>query len=253
MLSKHPRFLPIYSGAVTAALLVTLLAAFDRPGSDTASFASIDVQRLRLVEPDGTVRLILASNARMPGLIFNGTEYPHEARKAYGTAGMWFFDAEGNESGGLSFGGRREADGKIVRFGRLSFDQYAQDEMLTLGTVQEGKEKHGGLTLKDQPDWPLEDLVKLIVAHKDDTPEVRQKAIDAFTASHPGKSHVQRVWLGSNDDHSSSLELKDDQGRPRLVAKVTADGTPMLVFLDEHGKTTHRLQAATAGTAPDQH
>lgn len=166
-------------------MLVTLLAAFGRPGSDTASFASIDVQRLRLVEPDGTVRLIMASNARMPGLILNGTEFPHEARKAYGSAGMWFFDAEGTESGGLGFGGRREVDGKVVRFGRLSFDQYGQDEMLTLGTVQEGAARHGGLTMKDEPDWPLEDLIKVVVAHKDDSPEGRQKAIDAFTSAHP--------------------------------------------------------------------
>lgn len=66
-----------------------------------------------------------------------------------------------------------------------------------------------------------------------------------------GKSHVQRVWLGSNDDHSSSLELKDAQGSPRLVARVTANGTPTLLFLDADGKATSRLQAAT--TKPATH
>ncbi len=246
---SHPRFLPVYSGVVTAALLVLLLAAFRQPGGDTASFSSIDVQRLRLVEPDGTVRLIMASNARLPGAIFKGKEYPYEERKANGTAGMYFYDAEGTESGGLLFGGRRGKDGKIVRFGRLGFDQYDQDEQMTMGTVQQGGKKHGGLTMKDQPDWALEDLVKVLVAHKDDTPKVRQKAIEAFTKAHPEKTHVQRVWLGRNDDRSSSLELKDDQGRPRLVAKVTANGTPTLMFLDEKGNTTSTWPAGKVAEA----
>ncbi len=246
---SHPGFLPIYSGAVTAALLVLLLAAFRQPGADTATFSSIDVQRLRLVEPDGTVRLILASNARLPGLIFKGKEYPFEGRKAYGNAGMLFFDTEGNEAGGLEFGGRREKDGKIVRFGHLSFDQYGQDELMTVGTVQQGDLKHGGLTLKDQPDWPLEDLFKVVEAHKDDRPEARKKAMDAFMQAHPEKTHVQRVWLGRNDDRSSSLELKDDQGRPRLVAKVTADGTPELLFLDAKGNATSTWPAGKAAPA----
>jgi hypothetical protein len=242
---RDPRFLPVYSGVVTAALLVLGLAAFAPRGTEDASFRSIDVQRIRLLEPDGTVRMIVASNARMPGLILHGHEYPHEARKADGAAGMVFFDAEGTESGGLIYGGRRGPDGKLVRFGHVGFDQYGQDELMSLSASQEDGDRHAGIQFKDQPDWPLEDLVKLMDAHKDDPPEARQALAASFLREH-APMHVQRAWLGRNDDGSSSLELKDAQGRARLVARVAADGTPALTFLDEDGKPTSQWPAPGA-------
>jgi hypothetical protein len=238
--------LPLYSGAVTAALLVLALhGSHGRSGSD-AKFESIDVQRIRLVEPDGTVRMIIADNARMPGLIIHGKEHPHEARKAQGAAGMVFFDAEGTESGGLIFGGKRDGNGKLVRFGHLSFDQYGQDEMFSLSAAQEDGEKRTGIQFKDQPDWPLEELVKLMDQHKNDSPEQRKQIAADFMRTHD-PMHVQRVWLGRNTDRSSSLELKDDQGRPRLVARVAADGTPTLTFLDANGNVTAHWPDEEAG------
>jgi hypothetical protein len=47
--------------------------------------------------------------------------------------------------------------------------------------------------------------------------------------------------LGRSDDHSVALRLKDEQGRDRLVIRVQPDGTPVLQFLDEHGKVTSQL------------
>ncbi len=243
-LFSHPRFLPVYSGVLTAALLVGVLAGFVRV-PDNASFKSIDVQRIRLVEPDGTVRMIIADNANMPGVIFKGREYPFEERKAGGTAGMLFFDAEGTESGGLTFGGLRGKDGKVERFGHLSFDQYGQDELMSLNVAQQGGEKRSGLLFKDEPDWPLEDMVKLVAAHKDDPPEVRHKIVADYLKAH-GAMHVQRAWLGRDEDRSAALELKDTQGRSRLVARVAADGTPSLVFLDANGKVTERWPQVAA-------
>lgn len=250
---SHPRFLPLYSGAVTAALLVAVLAGFNDRATEDRRFGSIDVQRLRLVEPDGTVRLILAGNTRLPGVIVKGHEYAHEGRKKNGTAGMIFYDAEGSESGGLSFGGRRLEDGKVVRDGHLSFDQYGQDEMMTLVAVQNGDKRRAGLQFKDQPDYPIEDLLKLMEADRGKPEAQRMKRVEDYVAAH-GAMHIPRVWLGRNDDRSSSLELKDDQGRPRLVAKVASDGTPTLEFLDANGDSVGRwpTAAGATGASPDR-
>jgi hypothetical protein len=46
----------------------------------------------------------------------------------------------------------------------------------------------------------------------------------------------QRVSLGRRSDRSVALQLKDPQGRDRVVKAVLADGNPSLEFLDDQGK-----------------
>jgi len=48
----------------------------------------------------------------------------------------------------------------------------------------------------------------------------------------------QRAYLGRRSDRSAALQLKDPQGRDRIVMAVSADGNPSLEFLDEQGKVT---------------
>ena len=48
------RFLTIYSGVLTAIFTVTILAGFAGPTKKTA-FDEISVQRINIVEPDGTL------------------------------------------------------------------------------------------------------------------------------------------------------------------------------------------------------
>ncbi|SEJ00844.1 hypothetical protein [Frateuria terrea] len=237
-LFSHPRFLAIYSGVLTLAVATALLTGFARvPGN--ATFDSIDVQRIRVVAPDGTVRMVIANHERMPGIVVRGKDYPHPNRARSDLAGILFYDAEGTESGGLTFGGQRGADGKPERAGHLSFDQYDQDEMMALNAVQDGDQRHTGLLIKDEPDWPLERLIVHMKARKDEPASAQARDAAAFLREH-GPMHVGRAWLGRNDDASSSMELKDPVGRPRLIARVAADGTPSLLFLDEAGHVTSR-------------
>ena len=106
--------------AVYWAVLTTLLAAFVIGESVSASppdslqrFEEIDVQRLNVREPDGTLRMVV-SNHRLPGVIVRGKENPPVDRPY---AGMLFYNDEGTENGGLVFGGRRNANGEIVDAG----------------------------------------------------------------------------------------------------------------------------------------
>ena len=69
------RLLAVYSGVLTLALAAMLLTG--APRRRNARFESIDVQRINVVEPDGTVRLVLSGKALFPGIIFKKEEYPH--------------------------------------------------------------------------------------------------------------------------------------------------------------------------------
>jgi hypothetical protein len=117
-----PRFLAI-SGFPTATFAVTILGGFAVP-LKKATFDEIYVQRFNIVEPDGTLRMVLSDKSKAAGLIINGKEYPHEERK---TAGILFFNDEGTENGGLIFGGMKDKNGRVESWGHMSFDQYEQD------------------------------------------------------------------------------------------------------------------------------
>ena len=90
---------------VYSTVLTTLLAAFTLAGSAAAKvqrFDEIDVHRLNVREPDGTLRMVISNHTRLPGVIVRGKENP-PADRPY--AGMLFYNDEGTENGGLVFGG----------------------------------------------------------------------------------------------------------------------------------------------------
>src|SRR6201996_7708431 len=110
------RFLAVYSGILTIAFVVVVLAGFAE-SRQTQAFDEITVHRINVVEPDGTLRMTLSNKADFPGIIIKGKETPHPNRS---TAGMLFFNDEGTENGGLIFGGRKDASGKVTSYGHLS-------------------------------------------------------------------------------------------------------------------------------------
>jgi hypothetical protein len=118
------KILVIYSTALT-----TLLAAFTVAGTASARgqdrvqlLDEIDVHRINVREPDGTLRMVISNHARLPGVIVRAKENPPVDRPY---AGMLFYNDEGTENGGLVFGGHRNANGEVVDAGvALSFDRY---------------------------------------------------------------------------------------------------------------------------------
>jgi hypothetical protein len=223
---RELRFLKLYAlgSSLLFVVLITLGATREL---EKKTFGEIDVQRINLVEPDGTLRMVISDKTNFPGIIFKGKEYPHPDRTS---AGMLFFNDEGSENGGLIFGGMKDKDGQPHSYGHLSFDRYNQDQTLTLDANQDGGHERTGVAVNDLPDWPINDLFTM---PRDQWPKYLQ--------SHgPGHS---RIFLGRNDDKSASLTLKDPDGRPRMVLKVAADGSPVIQLLDQNGKVTSELPA----------
>jgi len=68
------RFLVIYSGVLTAAFTVSMLAGFAK--SPVATFDEINVHRINVREPDGTLRMLISDSAKLPGVIVKGKEQP---------------------------------------------------------------------------------------------------------------------------------------------------------------------------------
>src|SRR3984957_21014554 len=87
------RFLAIYSGILTIVFVITILGGFAAQKEKT-EFQEISVQRLNIVEPDGTLRMVISDKAQFPGIIIKGKEHPHPDRK---TASMLFLTDYGTK------------------------------------------------------------------------------------------------------------------------------------------------------------
>jgi hypothetical protein len=203
-MDKTQRFLLIYSGVLTAAFAWLAMSGVQGPAPG-GRFDEITVQRINVVEPDGTLRMAISNHARLPGIIVRGKERPF----ARPQAGMLFFNDEASEIGGLIFGGHRDEKGKIVDSGAsLSFDRYESNQVVQLIGVDDAENRIKGLIVSDSPS---------------------------------GTEVHRRIWLGSGEDRAATLALSDANGRKRLLLQVTADGTAKFSLLDAEGKVTKEL------------
>jgi hypothetical protein len=65
-------------------------------------------------------------------------------------AGMIFYNDEGSENGGLIFSGHRNEKGDVVDSGgSLSFDKYADNQIVQLAGVDDKEDKFAGLIVSD--------------------------------------------------------------------------------------------------------
>jgi hypothetical protein len=237
-LASSTRFLVIYSGLLTIAFAAAILAGFAEP-QPKQKFSEINVERINIVEPDGTLRMVISNKASFPGIIIKGKETPHPSRK---TAGVLLFNDEGTENGGLIFGGSKDVSGKVTSYGHLSFDQYEQDQVFSIDAEEENGARTSQLRMIDQPDHPItQDLEAMARIGK--LPKDQQAAaMEKYKAE---TQHSQtRIVLARTADHSVALRPKDVQGRDRIVIRVAPDGTPTMQFLDAGGKVTKELAAS---------
>jgi len=230
MFRRH--FLTIYSGVLTVAFAATVLSGF-ASRARSARFDEISVRRINIVEPDGSLRMVLSGKGDSPGMIVRGKEYPREDRH---TAGIIFFDDEGTEDGGLIFGGSKSKDGKVETWGHLSFDQYQQDQVFTIDAAEEDGRRRSGIGIFDRGSYPILEAYEASL-RIGKLPAAEQEAEwKKFMATHPGDA--QRAYFGRMRDRSVGLRLMDAEGRDRIRLQVQADGTPVLEFLDAAGHPT---------------
>lgn len=234
------RFLVIYAGVLTTAVVAALLSGFVvKPGKLQVS--ELDVQRINVVEPDGTLRMVITDKAQFPGFIFKGKEYPHPRPNA----GMLFFNDEGTENGGLIFSGHRDKDGKIVDSGgSLTFDKFEQDQLVQLVGAHDSSGHMAGLIVSDRADRSIEqdfiDADKLKAMPDAQRDALMQKRAD------DGYYGATRISVMRSDDGIAKISLRDAQGHPRIVMGVAADGASSLRFLDADGKVLNELTPAAA-------
>ena len=162
--SLRRQFFWLRAYAVTSSLiLIVLVAAGFRQVSPAKNLGEITVERMNVVDANGTLRMVLAGKDRMHPGVMDGVTIDRPRP----VAGMLFFNDEGDEVGGLTYtgqvtGGRGRANAGLM------FDQLKQDQTIGISYSEGNGQRSAGFQVWDRSDTVrLSELItKLNAANK---------------------------------------------------------------------------------------
>jgi hypothetical protein len=198
-------------------------------------FEEIEAKRIRIVDADGTVRMVLTVPP-LPDATYRGKPMVEQNRQE---AGLIFYNDEGTECGGLTFHGRT-VGGKPDAGMILAFDQYESDQVLFLQYTQVDKKRGYGLSMVDRPLTPINELVeKQVRVTEMADGEEKQAEMQKLR-----EGHSQRLFVGRTDTGEVCLYLMDSMGRPRVRVAVDSEDNPKMEFMNEAGDVTYSVPPA---------
>jgi hypothetical protein len=236
-LRRDLRLLQAYVVVTSLTIVFLAFAALAEQPAAPQKIDELTVQRLNVVDANGTLRLVLSNKDRMHPGVMDGVTI----NRPRPVAGLIFFNDEGDEVGGLAYSGE-ERNGQRRANAQLAFDQLKQDQTIAISYSEANGERSTGLQVWDRADTRLSELIKkLNEANAISDQAAREKAVLAARASAP--PGPRRLFAGKGPDRAATVSLADASGRPRLTLRVEADGTASIDFLDGDGKSLRRLTA----------
>lgn len=241
-LERQVRILQVTTGVLSLALAVLVASAFQ---SQKQRLRELDVERINIIEPDGKLRMTISNKELVPDPVINGKTFVG-ARKGARSAGIIFFNDEGDECGGLAFTGKQEA-GKAQAGGDLIFDQFHQDQTVGIAYSQSGERRSAGLHVWDRPLTPVSELVEKMQAIEKMPagPEKTAEQEEFKQAAASGELGAHRLFVGKGPDGSAGLTVADRTGKNRVTLLVDDHNVARLQFLDDKGKVIYSLPPDT--------
>lgn len=226
--------------AVTAALGFVFIAssAFKKNGNQ--KFNEIDVERINIVEKDGTVKMIITNVEKFPNgkILINGKPTNEERKKR---SGMLFFNEDGIECGGFIYDGQKNAKGHSSGLS-LTYDQYDGDQVMQLlnQDFKDGDKRYvtSGLMFNDRPSKESQARTGQIMKELDALGKKDPKAADEKYKQYEAQGLVggaPRMMLGKSGSESNGLFLFDNKGMPKAMFYVDKDNNAKLDFYDDKG------------------
>lgn len=228
-LIREVHMLKIYAASLTIAFVLLFLLAF-KSSNEHQRFEEIDVERINIVEKDGTLKMVISNKKRQhPGLL-NSKPLKEREREA----GLIFFNSLGDECGGLIYDSDEKGSGMVYSVDQRKTDQIMQLQY-TEGTGSDKKRAYG-LKLWDRPDdFPLEKVLKFDDSlQKLNDPVAVKKAFAKLREE--GKLGNERFFAGKTSNGDVGLFIRDDKGRLRLKIYVDKNNQTHIENIDEKGQ-----------------
>lgn len=237
-MNRELAFLRTFAAATAVGIVFVTSVAFKEIGK--TRFSEIDVERINIVEKDGTVKMVITNVDRFPSKsdTINGRP-TNDTRKQ--RAGMLFFNEDGIEAGGFIYDGKKNEQGHAAGLS-LTYDQYDGDQVMQLKTTdqQVGNERFvtSSIAFIDQPKNSTQASTSAIFDELDSLRKVDPKAYQEKYALYVEQEKigaVNRMMLGQTRSKSNGLYLFDDKGMIRGSLYIDKDNRAQLEFFDEKG------------------
>ncbi|ALS94151.1 hypothetical protein AXO1947_06055 [Xanthomonas oryzae pv. oryzae] len=194
-----------------------------------SAFSEIDVNRINIVNDDGSKSMVLAARGFLPDPVTDGEAGKSDRGKM---PGMLFYNGVGDEVGGLIYDGYIDKDGKPNGGVHLSMDRYGGDQQIALHHYEEGGFMETGLSVFDRGLYgQYKGLYEKYLA----APKSVEKDALLKQWKDAGGQQTQRLFIGRTRGKSSAVILADEAGRPRIIMSVAPGGKASLDFIDDKG------------------
>ncbi|HUF04211.1 MAG TPA: hypothetical protein VMM38_08550 [Aridibacter sp.] len=225
-IEREVRFLRAYTVGATIVCAVLLFTAFTQESAK--KFEVIDVERINVVEKDGSLKMVISNQARQHPGIVNGKVIERDGPRA---PGLLFFNHLGDEMGGLIYG----ENGGDGHFGSLTFDKVRNDQTMGFRYLESDNGRYSsGLEMWQQPDIPGDVLnEKYEAVRKIEDKAARDAAIQKLRDNN--EITTRRLFLGKGRNDETSLSMHDIKGRTRVRISVPAEGEARIEILNEKG------------------
>ena len=232
------------SFAAMTVLGIVFLSSVAFKGSGNHKFNTIDVQRINIVEPDGTVKMIITNVDQFPnGKDKINNRNTNETRKK--RSGMLFFNEDGIECGGFIYDGQKKANGHSSGLS-LTYDQYDGDQVMQLLTqdYKEGDKRQvaSSLVFNDRPAGESQQKTSEIMREIEELSKTDKDAASKKMQEYKAQGLMggaTRVMLGKTRGQNNGLFLFDDKGMPRAMFYIDSQNNPKLEMFDDKGNVTH--------------
>lgn len=173
-------------------------------------FEEISVERINIVAPDGTHRMVLSNKARFPKPVMDGKVL--DIPRSVVPAGLVFYDETGSERGGLAV---MDVPGRGERAGMI-FD-FQNSEAIGIGKYESEDGEYYTTSLQIADRIPLgSDIMKV------------------------GTSGPPRINI-ANENGKAVIELNDVNGKARIRLYTNKDGSSGIEMLDGEGNVLSTL------------
>lgn len=238
-LQRQNRLLRQVVAAGAAVLAIGVLGAATGNGAQ-GKFTEIDVERINIISPDGKADLVIANRERIPHPVIGGRELK---RDGPARPGIIFYNAVGDESGGLIFEGKLDDKSRPAAGMHFSMDRFGGDQQLALGHYEQHGSMTTGLNLYDR--GLAKDYDPLWKAYQSaaDGP-AKEDLLRRWKEA--GGEQTRRLFVDKTSGKSSAVILADAKGRAKIMMTVSPEGQPSLDFMDDDGQVVMHLPQPAA-------